>query len=270
MVPARSVDRRSRSANALSLRARRARARERGSRRDHDRAMADPRVAAEHRLAIDRSRARGDGGCVFCEAGGRSRLACADTDATRRRCRRRRRSPGRPASDRELFRTVRSGKPGLLVPLRPPRCASRGRRLHRGMNDGKSLGTGHEHEGHGRDDGSARERPAQAGRAWRRDLCAAAATSEGSRAGATAPSAQVQGRRHPLAEVLAEDATARATIQVLNGVRSIVDVNVYVWMPATERWRLLTFDEQRLLWSHRDPAPATAVSGDRRPESDGA
>ena len=58
-------------------------------------------------------------------------------------------------------------------------------------------------------------------------------------------------------EVLAEDATARATIQVLNAVRSIVDVNVYVWMPATDRWRLLTFDEQRLLWSHRDPAPTT-------------
>ena len=53
-------------------------------------------------------------------------------------------------------------------------------------------------------------------------------------------------------EVLAVDATARATIQVLNGVRSIVDVNVYVWMPATEKWRLLTFDEQRLLWSRRD------------------
>jgi hypothetical protein len=53
-------------------------------------------------------------------------------------------------------------------------------------------------------------------------------------------------------EVLAEDANARATIEVLKAVGSIVDVNVYVWMPALERWRLLTFDEQRLLWSHRD------------------
>lgn len=53
--------------NPLSLRARRSRVRERGSRRDHDRAMADPRVAAEHRLAIVRSRARGDGGCEFCD-----------------------------------------------------------------------------------------------------------------------------------------------------------------------------------------------------------
>jgi len=58
-------------------------------------------------------------------------------------------------------------------------------------------------------------------------------------------------------EVLAENATARATIEILNGVRSIVDVNVYVWLPATEQWRLLTFDEQRLLWSRREPAPAS-------------
>jgi hypothetical protein len=65
-------------------------------------------------------------------------------------------------------------------------------------------------------------------------------------------------------EVLAENATARATIQVLNGVRSIVDVNVYVWLPATEKWRLLTFDEQRLLWSLREPAPTTASKGASR------
>jgi hypothetical protein len=56
-------------------------------------------------------------------------------------------------------------------------------------------------------------------------------------------------------EVLAEDATARATIDVLNGVRAIVDVNIYVWMPSAKKWRLLTFDEQRLLWSRRDDAP---------------
>ena len=55
----------------LSVRAWRTRVRERGSRRDHDRAMADPRVAAEHRLAIDRSRDSGGPGCEFCN-GGRS------------------------------------------------------------------------------------------------------------------------------------------------------------------------------------------------------
>ena len=56
-------------------------------------------------------------------------------------------------------------------------------------------------------------------------------------------------------QVLAEDATARATIEVLNDVRSIVDVYVYVWEPTLSKWRLLTFDEQRLLWDHRDPTP---------------
>lgn len=70
--------------------------------------------------------------------------------------------------------------------------------------------------------------------------------------------------------VLAEDATARATIGVLNGVRSIVDVNVYVWTPATKRWRLLTFDEQRLLWKHRDAEPPTAPAAGRRSAGDGA
>jgi hypothetical protein len=62
-------------------------------------------------------------------------------------------------------------------------------------------------------------------------------------------------------EVLAEDATAPATIGVLNGVRSIVDVNVYVWMPARDKWRLLTFEEQRLLWSHREPVSGQTGSG---------
>jgi hypothetical protein len=60
-------------------------------------------------------------------------------------------------------------------------------------------------------------------------------------------------------EVLAEGATARAAIEVLNGVRSIVDVNVYVWEPTAAKWRLVTFDEQRLLWRHRDEAPMAAA-----------
>ena len=55
-------------------------------------------------------------------------------------------------------------------------------------------------------------------------------------------------------EVLAEGTGARATLDVLNKVRSVVDVNVYVWEPKPERWRLLTLGEQRLLWERRDPA----------------
>jgi hypothetical protein len=68
--------------------------------------------------------------------------------------------------------------------------------------------------------------------------------------------------------VLAEAVTARATIGILDGVRSIVDVNVYVWVPATETWRLLTFDEQRLLWDHRHRAPTTAADGGPRPDGE--
>jgi hypothetical protein len=69
-------------------------------------------------------------------------------------------------------------------------------------------------------------------------------------------------------EVLVEDAPARATIEALNEVRSIIDVNVYVWEPGTTTWRLLTFDEQRLLWSHRGPTPAGDPGAGRSGERD--
>lgn len=62
-------------------------------------------------------------------------------------------------------------------------------------------------------------------------------------------------------EVLTEGAQARAAIEVLDGVRSIVDVNVYVWQPETEKWRLLTFDERRVLWDARPSAARPAQMG---------
>jgi hypothetical protein len=52
-------------------------------------------------------------------------------------------------------------------------------------------------------------------------------------------------------QTLAEGTDAATTIEVLNGVRSVVDVNVYLWQPDTEKWRLLTFNERRLLWDAR-------------------
>jgi hypothetical protein len=52
--------------------------------------------------------------------------------------------------------------------------------------------------------------------------------------------------------VLVEDGSARATIEALNQVRSFVDVNVYAREAKTGRWRLLTLQEQRLLWGYRD------------------
>ncbi len=63
-------------------------------------------------------------------------------------------------------------------------------------------------------------------------------------------------------EVLAEGADTRTTIELLEAVRSIVDVTIWVWQPETERWRMLTFDEARSLWDYRgrmdDDAPARA------------
>jgi hypothetical protein len=53
-------------------------------------------------------------------------------------------------------------------------------------------------------------------------------------------------------EVLAEGAGARATIDLLKDVRSVVDVRIYVWDPPDDRWRLLTLREQRILWDLRD------------------
>jgi hypothetical protein len=49
--------------------------------------------------------------------------------------------------------------------------------------------------------------------------------------------------------VLADDAGAREALRVLGGVRSIVDVQVYVRQSGD--WRLLTLDELRTLWGAR-------------------
>ena len=56
-------------------------------------------------------------------------------------------------------------------------------------------------------------------------------------------------------QVLADDTPAREALEVLGGVSSNVDVHVSVWEPKGERWRLLTIDEQRLLWDRRVPVP---------------
>ena len=53
-------------------------------------------------------------------------------------------------------------------------------------------------------------------------------------------------------QVLAEDVGAAEAIDVLRGVRTSVDVNVYVWRPDEEDWRPLTLAEQRTLWDFRE------------------
>jgi hypothetical protein len=71
-------------------------------------------------------------------------------------------------------------------------------------------------------------------------------------------------------QVLTEGATAQAAIEVLNDVRSIVDVNIYVWQPKTEKWRLLSFDERRALWDYRDAPKREATRAGRVSEVGGS
>ena len=48
-------------------------------------------------------------------------------------------------------------------------------------------------------------------------------------------------------ELLADDVAAREAVDALRDVRSVVDVNVYVWHQEHDRWRRLTLDEQRAM-----------------------
>jgi hypothetical protein len=52
-------------------------------------------------------------------------------------------------------------------------------------------------------------------------------------------------------QLLAEEANAPDTIEVLRDVEQPVDVSVYVWEPKPETWRLLTSREKSLLWELR-------------------
>jgi hypothetical protein len=50
---------------------------------------------------------------------------------------------------------------------------------------------------------------------------------------------------------LGRDVDVRATVGLLEGRSSVLDSRVYVWVPSSERWRLLTLDEHKLLWRYR-------------------
>ncbi|MEA2638437.1 MAG: hypothetical protein QOE18_1494 [Chloroflexota bacterium] len=52
-------------------------------------------------------------------------------------------------------------------------------------------------------------------------------------------------------QVLAEGAPARETVQVLEGMRSVLDARIYVWVATRDRWRLLTLAESKVLWGFR-------------------
>jgi hypothetical protein len=53
-------------------------------------------------------------------------------------------------------------------------------------------------------------------------------------------------------QVLAEDAGVRETVELLRGVRSVVDVGIHVWDSRTGAWRPLSMGERKTLWKLRD------------------
>jgi hypothetical protein len=53
-------------------------------------------------------------------------------------------------------------------------------------------------------------------------------------------------------ETLAEGADGRTTVDLLKGIRSVVDVRISAWDDDADRWRLLTLAEQRAIWNLRD------------------
>jgi hypothetical protein len=52
-------------------------------------------------------------------------------------------------------------------------------------------------------------------------------------------------------EVLGEGIGARETVDLLDEMRSVVDVHIYVWEPEADEWRALTLREQKTMWEFR-------------------
>jgi hypothetical protein len=52
-------------------------------------------------------------------------------------------------------------------------------------------------------------------------------------------------------ETLVEDEGISETLDILRGVGSVVDVNIFVWEAEEEDWRPLTMSERRRLWNLR-------------------
>jgi hypothetical protein len=52
-------------------------------------------------------------------------------------------------------------------------------------------------------------------------------------------------------KVLADGADTRTTVELLEGVRSVVDVSVYVWEEQAGKWQQLTQRETQMLWGMR-------------------
>jgi len=53
------------------------------------------------------------------------------------------------------------------------------------------------------------------------------------------------------ARTLVEDVGAREAVRALEGLRSVLDARISVWSPERGRWRLLSLEESKALWSFR-------------------
>jgi hypothetical protein len=53
-------------------------------------------------------------------------------------------------------------------------------------------------------------------------------------------------------QLLGEGVEAREAVELLRGVRNIVDLHIYVWEPDDDRWRPLSFAEKKAFWAFRD------------------
>jgi hypothetical protein len=53
------------------------------------------------------------------------------------------------------------------------------------------------------------------------------------------------------ARELAREVSAQEVVRLLEPMRTVLDARIYVWMPSSRRWRLLTLDEHKLLWQFR-------------------
>jgi hypothetical protein len=53
-------------------------------------------------------------------------------------------------------------------------------------------------------------------------------------------------------QTLAEDTDLRATLELMRGLRSVVDIDVFARPDDAEEWRHLSQRERRLLWERRN------------------
>lgn len=61
------------------------------------------------------------------------------------------------------------------------------------------------------------------------------------------------------AQLLGEGIGVRETLALLAGMRSALDARISVWVPGSERWRLLSLEEHRTLWGMRELGAGSAL-----------